>query len=374
MKTFEKSITTRALLIIVASALALSALSVPLVIAHAATDIASLNILQVQIQPSNSTVTDYSTYVYNSSGQLVAQAYGSYPVYSFGLPSGKYLIIAAATKTILPISLFSSTSLANITPISANASIKSPSIIAYKPYEEYGYRLIGLNSSTNIVIKTSAPSAIPVYKVDISALLPDGSPAANADVYASPVATGWWYWYAAVNQSEIKMWGQTDATGHVTLAIPELPTLITAWLWVPIDLQKNVTTVSINVAGQAINVSIYYQPQSVGFSGNSLIIPPQNSAMITLHYQPEQYWIYQGAQSSSSLTIPGIKQSSSQLGVPASLYQSIQSGQSPSSLPSFETVNPSQFVHQTYYYWIVIPLSALAAAAVGIALVMKKRK
>ncbi|MEM0075414.1 MAG: hypothetical protein QXV84_03610 [Conexivisphaerales archaeon] len=97
MKTFEKSITTRALLIIVASALALSALSVPLVIAHAATDIASLNILQVQIQPSNSTVTDYSTYVYNSSGQLVAQAYGSYPVYSFGLPSGKYLIIVAAT-------------------------------------------------------------------------------------------------------------------------------------------------------------------------------------------------------------------------------------------------------------------------------------
>ncbi|MEM0118156.1 MAG: hypothetical protein QXV32_06890 [Conexivisphaerales archaeon] len=371
---------TGAILII---ALLLPVLASTIAFTKAYTDPSSLNMLQVQIQPTNSTVDQFSLYIYNSTGHLVAQSSGSYSIYSFGLPAGKYLITASAGKTLWPTPLLYSGSAANMPSFAANSSsatsINSPAMIVYRAYEEYGYALINLNSSTSIVIKTATPTSIPVYKVDVSVSMPDGSPAVNADVYASPVAAGaWWY---AVNQSEVKMWGQTDDSGHVTLVIPELPTLITAWLWVPIKLPENVSTVTVKIAGELINVSVYYQPQSVGFTGNSLIIPPVSSTSIVLHYQPQQYWVYAGSNAQSSIAIPGITQSSimQQQGIPSSLYQSVQSSQPPSSLPSLETLPTGQQPQQQQFmqqnqYWVALLVAVLAVAAVGIALMMKRTK
>jgi hypothetical protein len=332
--------------------------------ANALSYASSLDIVQVMIQPTNSTISQYSVYVYNSSGQLVAQSSSNYPIVSFGLPNGTYLITASAGREFGPLPLASANGITSTSPILSStngSSINAPAMIIppYRFYQEYGYALASINSSTTIVIKTSPPGKIPLYNLDVSVTMPDGSPAASADVYASPVAAyGWWY---AVNQSEIKMWGQTDQSGHVTLTVPELPIQLTAWLWLPIKLPSNMTTITVKIAGELINVSVYYQPQSVGFTGSSLIIPPQNNAKIVLHYQPQNYWVYAPAMAQSPVM------GSAQQAIPSSVYQSIQNNQPPSSIPSFQTLPSSQQPSQNYYYWIIIAaIAAIAASALVI--------
>lgn len=368
-KTRKYAVITGALLIPV---LIISMLSLYTQDLHALSYASNLNIVQVMIVPTNLTVSQYFVYVYNSSGQMVAQSSSSYPILSFGLPDGTYLITASAGRQFGPIPLASTNDMASNAPAFSSAnrsSINSPAIIIppYRLYEEYGYALASINSSTTIVIKTSSPGNIPLYKVDVSVTMPDGSPAVNADVYANPVAAyGWWY---AVNQSEIKMWGQTDQSGHVTLTVPELPIQLTSWLWLPIKLPSNMTTITVKIAGELINVSVYYQPQSVGFTGSSLIIPPQNSAKIVLHYQPQNYWVYAPAMTQSPLI------ASSQQAIPSSLYQSIQSNQPPSSIPSFHILASSQQISsQNYGYWIIVAAIAIAAGIAASALAIRKAK
>jgi len=334
----------------------------------------NLNIVQIMIVPTNSTISQYSVYVYNSSGQMVAQSSSSYPIVSFGLPNGTYLITANAVREFGPLPLASANSIAGTPPALSStnySSINSPAVIIpqFRFYEEYGYALASINSSTNIVIKTSSPGEIPIYNVDVSVTMPDGSPAVNADVYASPVAAyGWWY---AVNQSQIKMWGQTNKSGQVTLTVPELPIQLTAWLWLPVELPSNMTTITVKIAGELINVSVYYQPQSVGFTGSSLIIRPQNSAKIVLHYQPQKYWVYAPAMSQSLL--PNMI-GSSQQAIPSAVYQSVQSGQPPASIPSFQSIPSSnQPSSQNYDFWIIIAAIAIAVIA-ATALVMRRIK
>jgi disulfide bond formation protein DsbB len=70
--------------------------------------------------------------------------------------------------------------------------------------------------------------------------------------------------------------------------------VITAWKWIPILTGSNGSTVQTTIGGQTVNVTVYWQPTYIGLSGSGLLLPPQNSISITLHYQQPDYWVMPG--------------------------------------------------------------------------------
>lgn len=337
---------------------------------------AALNLVQVQILPSDSNTTQFYVAVYNSSGILVAQASGAYPLFSFGLPQGKYLITATATGSSKPVPvplLYAQGSPLQPVNNSSSTAIAMPIIPIY---QEYGYTLVSINSSTNLTIATKEASKIAVYSITISVKFPDGSPVSGAEVYANPVLPVTYYWWLGVNQSEVKMWGETDSSGQVQLKVPELPMQVTAWVWIPIKPPQQHGNIITTIGGEPINVSISYQPTSVGFTGSALVIPPQNTATIVLHYQPQNYFIYNSVTPPVPASLSGIAQSSGQLSgaIPANLYQSIQATQPVSSIPSFDSSATSQPANSLSYAWLIAVIGALILAVAGSLLVMRKAK
>src|SRR5208337_1122579 len=95
-----------------------------------------------------------------------------------------------------------------------------------------------------------------------------------------------YYYYAPNINSSV----QTGIDGTAVLTMPQAPLLVTSYLSIPITLPQPQSNVTVTVGGQKVNVTLYWEPNSITFQGQTLILPPQTSGSITLQYQPQEYY------------------------------------------------------------------------------------
>lgn len=342
--------------------------------AFSAASAQNYNILQVSVQPTNSSFTYYSVTVYNMSGTALTQSSGYFPEFAFQLPSGRYMITALAESQYgYPLSLEGK---------SSNQAAQPSTLIPFRMQSEYGYAIVDISSSEGLTIKTYPSYNLSTHTLEVSLSYPDGTPVQDAYVYASVIGAGGWYWWNG-GQNKLVMWGQTDTSGRTELVVPTLPLEVTAWVWVPIKMPENITTISVNVAGERINVSVYYQPVSAGFSAVALVMPSQATLSMTLHYQQQNYWVYASAQSQlaplqsqpsspTPFTQPSLQ---GQNPIPYSVYNDIYSNP-PVSIPQ-AVIQPSDRIQiQPSYQSYLFASILIAAAAILLAsiIIAKRRK
>ena len=305
-----------------AKTLALLGVAVFLVSMIAVSDQASaapaLNLVQVGLQTSLSYPYQYSLTAYNTSGYQVASYESSFPGAALQLPSGTYLLTASA--------YYQNSTICYDCVMSAGAGSSSGAAIApiIRPYgnqaTEYGYSLITVSGQTNLAITLRNASALPMTQLTIHVGYANGTAAADASV--SGYVVGSYYVYSPKELS----YGQTDEAGDVTLTMPQAPVDVSAYLSMPIKLPRNTSTLTVNVGGQKVNVTVYLQPSYLSLSGEALILPPQTSASIVLQYQPENFPIvYAGAPTTAgagaSLSSAGTAQSTPQTSTSTSQTQ-----------------------------------------------------
>ncbi len=224
----------------------------------------SYNNVQVFLQTQNSTDNFFILGVYNSTGTLIAGAQSQYPAFSFELPEGNYIFATTAISQ----------------------SSQYPYWGSSYPSMEYGYLSEKISGATSLNLATQKISDIPQTKIAVQVNYANGSAASGASVSAATL--GSYYWWG----NNFVMWNQTGPDGSTTLTVPSVPVEISAWAWVLVNLPTNQTTVQTTVAGEPVNVTVYWQPMYVGLSGSGLVVPPQSSAQITLHYTPQRNYCY----------------------------------------------------------------------------------
>jgi hypothetical protein len=268
---------------------------------------------------------------YNLTGSMVASYQSSFPAAAFELPSGEYLFtVSAVHQQIYPPCI-------EICPLEAGAGATTgvttgtgkpaslPAILYRPPSSEYGYTLASVSSSQTLNINLMNVTQFPTSKVTVKVSYVNGTAAEGASVSASVVGQ-YYYWWG--QNSNLSMWGQTDSNGMVTLVLPQAPAVVTAWKWVPVILPAANRTITTNVGGQEVNITVYWQPTYVGLSASGLVIPPANSVDLTLKYQQPNYWLipagteYAGAQGGPS----GATVSNQPTATPAIAAQPAQSG------------------------------------------------
>jgi hypothetical protein len=283
---------------------------------------AAYNSVQVFITTQSSLNTSYLVSAYNSTGGLVATSQSQYPAVSFELPSGNYLFTVVASQPY-----------SNKNPIPLGIA-QSSSAIAYpisNSPSEYGYSMVLVSSSSTINISTTAISDLKTTHVTVHVNYQNGTVASDASVGASII--GGWYW---IYENNVVLSNQTDNNGVATLTVPMVPVEVTAWKWVPVNLPDNETTMQVNVGGELVNVTVYWQPTYVGLAGEALIIPPEASASITLHSQQSSYWVMPyGVETPQSQigTSSSAQIANSPGGIPANQYSALSNG-TPSGSPS----------------------------------------
>ena len=286
----------------------------------------SYDSVQINIQTSANYPYTFVVSAYNSSGSMVAYTQTYFPVAAFELPGGTYLFTVTAYRfepyvcqTCVEPVLGAKSSAAPGTAI-----VVEPNLA---PEVEYGYALQTINGQETITIATQNATSIPTTSVTIKVAYANGTAASGAYVSAFVVGQSYYYWGEGTNLS---MSGQTDGQGVVQLTVPAVPVEVDASLSVPVILPQNETTVQTVIAGQKINVTVYWQPMYVDLSGTALIVPPQTSASIVLQYQPSiSYYVpppYLASGSSQG--------SATQSGAPITSSGSGSSASAPSSLES----------------------------------------
>ncbi|HKT21111.1 MAG TPA: hypothetical protein VJR06_00610 [Nitrososphaerales archaeon] len=351
----------------VASALAvlLLALSIPVVALVAPSGAAaSLNDVQVSIQTTQSLPYQYTLTAYNASGNQVASFYGNYPQASFGLPSGTYLITASANYQSYGCYLC---------PLAGGATTPAP-IKYLPPSSEYGYAIVKVTGPVQIPITTKNNTDLPLVSLAVHVSFHNGTAASGTSVYAYAVGMGYSY------SPNMVSYGQTGSDGNFTLVMPDAPIEVSAYLSVPVQLPKNVTTVvPVEVGGQVVNVTVYWQPSYVGLYGQALILPPETGANIVLQVQPNPYPIYYSVpgQSGPSVVTTVTSTATGSSGQPTG--QSTSAGQpgkiSPFS-PSGAQLSPGQSVStqpSSPYTTVALVLVAGLAIVVVVGVVLGRR-
>ena len=294
----------------------------------AATSQPAFDNLQVFLSPQNSTLSTFSMTVYNTTGGVVANSQSSYPAFSFELPSGNYLITATAGSPYYyyPIAYGAAGS--------GGGKMIPSGVMANE--QEYGYSQVSLNSSSkSLTISTTPVSSIQTSQISLVVKFVNGTAASGASVYASVLGGESWGYYPG---SQLVMSNSTGSDGSVSLTVPIAPLQVTAWSWVPVNLPESQTTTQVTIAGQPVNVTVYWQPTYVGLAGSAFMIPPFQQDTITLKAQQQNYWAYpQGvASAQTTLSVPGIAGSAGSQGtianspaaVPASVMRQQQGGSS----------------------------------------------
>jgi len=271
----------------------------------------TFNNVQIFVTPQNSSLNQFSMTVYNSTGGVIATSQSSYPAFSFELPTGNYLFAAIASSTsgygVYPPVAYSGA--AGAPSSSGSAAILPKGYYGYQ--QEYGYLQSQVNSAKTLNISTSELSSITTSQITIQAKYVNGTAAQGATVYASPLGAGYWYYPG----STLMMYNQTGNDGMATLTVPNVPLDVTVWSWLPVNLPQSQVTTQVTVAGEPVNVTVYWQPTYLGLAGSALLIPPfQQQTSITLRAQQQNYWAYpQGvASSASSVAVPGVQGAGSQ--------------------------------------------------------------
>jgi hypothetical protein len=260
----------------------------------------SYNNVQVFATTSSNQAYNFQFAAYNLTGSLIASYQTSYPAAAFELPNGGYLFTVSAThfnsyaNYPCPVEGAGTANGAGATGAAgaATPSNGSSSVaimpVCYRPSSEYGYATASIAGPQTVDVKMQNVTQLPTTAVTVKVSYVNGTAAAGASVYGSIVGE-WYYWWG--QGSSVVMGAQTDSSGTARLVLPVAPTVVTAWSWVPIFTGKNDSTIETNVGGQKVNVTVYWQPTYVGLSGSGLLLPPQNSINLTLHYQQPDYWV-----------------------------------------------------------------------------------
>jgi len=268
---------------------------------------ASFNNVQVFATTTSSQAYDFQFAAYNLTGSLVASTQTSYPAAAFELPTGGYLFTVSATYYdygigyACPVAQGTATSSSGKAPstgtsppmVRANGSGSSPAQIlplCYPPSSEYGYATATVSGPQQVNVQLQNVTTMPTTSVTVRVSYVNGTAASDASVYASIVGE-WYYWWGP--NSSVTMSGQTDSNGVAHLVLPEAPTVVTAWMWVPIISNTN-GTIQTTIGGQKTNITVYWQPTYVGLSGSGLLLPPQSSIDLTLRYQQPDNWVMPG--------------------------------------------------------------------------------
>jgi hypothetical protein len=346
---------------------------------------ASFNNVQVFVNTSAQLPYSFSYSAYNTTGSLVASYQGGYPAAAFELPSGEYLFtVSAVYQNYKVCNLCAQPLQGETTATSSPPSQAYP--IYYQPASEYGWQIANISSSTSLTINTKNVTTFQTTPVTVKVSFVNGTAAAGAWVSASVVGQ-WYYWWG--QNSGVVMSAQTGANGGANLTVPVAPAVITAWDWVPVNLPGNQTTVSVNVGGQKVNVTVYWQPTYVGLSASALLIPPANSANLTLRYQQPNYWYlppglgYAQAPSGQG----GATVANQPSGVPSQVNQvrteSSQSAQSqpylPSQIPAIHAQgapsgSSAQAAAGPGWAWATAAVAVGVFAALGVTLVVLGRR
>ncbi|MDA4124203.1 MAG: hypothetical protein OK438_01940 [Thaumarchaeota archaeon] len=334
---------------------------------------ATFNNVQISVSTSASLPYSYVFTAYNLTGDLVGTYQGPYPAAAFELPTGDYLFTVSAIHQY--------GSPCNICMLGAASGAPSSSIAAmpvkyFQPTAEYGYAVQHVDSSQTIDIKTQNVTQYPTTQITVTAVYQNGTAAVGAWISSSVVGQ-WYYWWG--QDTKILMSAQTGSDGVATLVIPSAPAVVTAWSWVPVNLPTNQTTVVTNVGGQKVNVTVYWQPTYVGLSASVLLLPPSTSAKLTLHYQPQNYWVMPAGVKSAGGTSGTGTTSSQPTGVPAqtSAAASQRAGTSqyytPSNIPTLSVQAPTSGGSQgTQSYFgvssteLLLSVAVFAAAVAGV--------
>jgi hypothetical protein len=271
--------------VLLLSLLALTVLGAGVLYAHASSSV-SLNNVQIFVQTSNTSIQyQYDVSVYNTTGSLVAYTQTNYAGAGFELPTGSYLITATAYNQpqLYPCSSVCASPLVSSPPTKAGGTVVCSGCLypLRGPSVEYGYVFVQVNGPMSVNLPTQNASQVSTTNVSVKVTFANGTAAAGAYVSAFVVGQSY-YWY----NTNYTFYGQTDSNGMATLTVPKAPVEVSASLSVPVTLPTNDTTVTRTIAGQKINVTVYWYPMSVELSGSTLIVPPATNASITLQYQP----------------------------------------------------------------------------------------
>jgi hypothetical protein len=253
--------------------------------------------VQVSIQTTSAQPDYFVVSAYNSSGALLATSQSQYPAGSLEVPAGNYFFTATATVQ---------SSYYQTYPVYSGggaASSSSPSVccIYRQPVEEYGFVAQAVSGPSSLTIPTKSANSTSTVAVTVRADYPNGTAASGAAVSASILGDSYWWGY----DSKVSMYNTTNAAGSATLVTPDAPVLLSVWASLPVNLPTNQTTVHRNIAGEEVNVTVYWQPTYVSFAGWSLVTPPQTSAKVTLHYQQPMYYVTPYAEGVSTPTKAG---------------------------------------------------------------------
>lgn len=314
---------------------------------------ASFNNVQIFANPISSQAHAFQFAAYNLSGSLVASYQGPYPAAAFELPSGGYLFTVSANDYIQPRMGYAcplvqggSSSSGTVSPSVPPTATGSKAIIpwCYPPSSEYGYAVTSITGPQTVTIDLKNTSKLSTTPVTVKVSYVNGTAVQGAYVYASVVGE-WYYWWWGGSTS-LNMSGQTDGNGIVHLVVPGAPTVITAWKWLPVFSDKNGTTYTVDLGGQEINVTAYWEPTYVGLSGSGLLLPPQNSVSITLRYQQPDYWVMPAgvaAERATAGAAPPATLANQPGGTPSSISNSQGSSQLylPAQIPSIQQANPT---------------------------------
>ena len=321
----------------------------------------SFNNVQVFVNTSAQLQYSYTFTAYNLTGSLIGTYQGNFPAAAFELPSGDYLFtVSAIYSNYNP--CYQCVYATSGAPSSSASSSAYP-IKYYQPASEYGFIQAHIGSSQSLAIDTKNVTQFPTTPVTIKVSYVNGTAAEGASVSASIVGQ-WYYWWG--QDSNVIMWAQTDSSGIAKLVLPAAPAVVSAWKWVQVDIPSSQTTITRNVGGEAVNVTVYWQPSYVGLAASTLLLPPASSASLTLHYQQSNYWVMpMGAKSSQGVT-------SQPLGIPAQVNMTASSQAPqyyvPNQIPSSVVQsNPQQVTGTQAPTLSGLTLTGLAGSAVVLA-------
>ena len=322
----------------------------------------------------------YSVSAYNTTGGLVASYQSQYAAAAFELPAGAYIFAATADEQSgysYPIAMSDGVSTTSESASSAGspaviccivspASGKDIACCGGSPQVEYGYLSQQVSGPASLTIDTRPINQTSVSTLTLHINYPNGTAASGVYLYGSVLGdeSGWAYGGNAVSLSNT-----TDQTGTATLTVPDAPILVSADASVPITLPLNQTTIQVTVGGVKVNVTAYWQPNYVSFTAQALIIPPQNSATLTLQYQPQSVGpIPLGASTQTGTAV---------VSPPISTVQSSSQGQtSNQAAVAADPAAPSSGQASTGSGGLLISLGtvAMAAVAIGVAFFVTRRR
>ena len=324
----------------------------------------ALNSVQVTIQTTKDYPYQYTLTAYNTSGYQVASFYGNFPEAGFGLPSGTYLITASA--------YYQQYNVCYLCPLEAgaNSSVSSGSSVAipiryYPPVSEYGFAVVKVTGSSQMTIDTKNSTNLPLVGVPVHVAFFNGTAAVGASVSAYVVGMQYGYGENWVS------YGQTGSDGNVTLTMPAAPIEVDAYLSVPIQLPKGVGVVPVEVGGQKVNVTVYWQPAQVELFGQALVLPPQRGAEITLQVQQYSYPVPYATPGATQSGVTTVTVTSTSAGSSQEGSASAQPGRiAPFTPNGAQLSSPAQAAPTPTSDPLVLPLALGAGAVLTAALVL----